>query len=190
MESGSRVSTPVVVALIGALGVVVAAVISVAWPSRDEQPPAPGDAPPPGATTTSRPAGPAAGYGEPVTFQLELSGGVFVDLDARAVTFDGGSDFEFFYKGDVNKALYFGKDENLYGRSEVRLIPYNSAGPEACEKSNRPQKQTVSGYFMKDDDAICMSTSSGAWAVLDVLEWGGLGGRDGVMDVTLWPSTG
>lgn len=95
-----------------------------------------------------------------------------------------------FYKGDLNKSLFFGKDENIFGRSKVSLVPHDSARPEACERNTRPQNRTVSGYFMEDDDVICISTSNGAWAVLDVLEWGGTGGKSAVMDVTLWPPKG
>jgi hypothetical protein len=194
VEHSSRV--PIVVAVISAVSAIAVAVIAVAWPAKDT----PGGAPAPTATgattpTGQGPAGPAttggavpatAGYGESRTFRLTLSAGVFVDLDTESADLDGGPEFEFFYKGDLNNALFFARDPGLYGRSEVALTTREDAGPESCPRSTRPQERTVSGYFMADDDVICMTTSEGGLAVLDVLEWGGTGGEDAVLDVSLW----
>lgn len=195
MERSAR-STAIMVAVIGAVATVSAAIIAGPWWSSDTPAAAPTSTPtPPGSsprpeTTAPSTASDQPEYGEPSTYQLELSAGTYADLDTGTSTLEGGSGAEFFYKGDISKEIFFGKDANLYGRSKAALISHQDASPQACEQSTRPQAQRVSGYTMKDDDVICLSTSENAWAVLDVLEWGGTGGKSAVFDITLWPVAG
>ncbi|GAB3430193.1 hypothetical protein GCM10027436_02990 [Actinophytocola sediminis] len=204
MDRSTR-RTAITVAVIGAIASVSAAIIAAPWWSSDTPEAAPTTGGPPAASASSSPppgGSPRSGitapvtasdqpeYGDPRTYPLRLSAGVYVDLDTGTATLDGGSDAEFFYKGDINKEIFFGKDANLYGRSKVALISHQDMSTEACEQSTRPQSQRVSGYFMEDDDVICLSTSEDAWAVLEVLEWGGTGGRSAAFDVTLWPVQG
>lgn len=123
-------------------------------------------------------------YGDPSSYRLDLSPGVAVDVDTRTATAEGGSGFEFYYKGDLNHDLFFGKSTKTFGRSKVVLVSLDQASPRECEASTRVQTSgRVSGYMMKAGDAICVSTSDGAWAVLDVLAWG----NAGAVDVTVWP---
>ena len=133
-------------------------------------------------TTTSRPVE----YQQPVSYPLELSQGVAVDLDSRQATREGGADFEFVYPGGLNKRLHFGEGAQVASGTDVTLVSAADASPQNCASSTRPQERYVSGYFMKDGDVICFRTTEGAWAAVNVREWGATGGKAGVMDVTLW----
>ncbi|SDI13775.1 hypothetical protein SAMN05192558_101472 [Actinokineospora alba] len=200
MNRGNRRSGPsngaIVAAVIGAVGAVAAAVVTGVLSSGAESPS--GENPP--AASSAVPTSPGAGgeaisaaattsprpvvYGDPSNYRLDLSPGVAVDVDTRTATAEGGAGFEFYYKGDLNHDLFFGKSAKTFGRSKVVLVSLDQASPRGCEASTRVQTSgRVSGYMMKAGDAICVSTSDGAWAVLDVLAWGDAG----AVDVTLWP---